>query len=476
MTGLRFRIATFCKWLRPVSMKFCVCLFLAVQCAAQGTSQKLPKQSLLERYRIVIDESSEGYGTDIYVIDGNGEHVRKLTKDHDSRTPSWSPDGRQILFLRETAPTTGTSKRAEVDTARTGVPVEVWRMDVKAKKPTRVATIGPDVLDVLWIPDGEHIAIRVSNRRNPPVFVDQPGHLATNSGQPLSPDQFAREYQAAAADLAWQRPLLIEYFPPADNFLPVIHATWLSPQIFLDNFGGFVGKAPLLPDQEATFWEFVRKAPLVQDQDATLKIVDLEGHAAPPDSLPFDTAWSPSGDRISYSTFTGDRDAALHVTGFPKQENTDPLAIQAGLNPLEPVWSPDGSRIAFIGLWKDGSYLFVIDADGSHGTQISHYSNMYCLHPSWSPDGRWIVAECRRTVIGSGYLPGLYPLYHSDIVRFDVAHPSAEPHYLTCCACSSESPEVAGQALVSDSYRFPCGAHHPSFMPVPQTKGSPAHQ
>ena len=458
MTSLRFRVATLCKRLRPLSMKLGVCLFLAVQCAAQGTGQNPPKKSLLAKYRIVFDESAEGYGVDIYVMDGNGEHLRKLTKSHDSRTPSWSPDGRQILFLRETAPTTGTSKRPEVVTARTSVPVDVWRMDAKGKGPTRIARSGPDVLDVLWMPDGEHVAIRVSNWRNLPLAVDQPGHLATDSGQLVTPDQFAKEYKAAVAtDPALQRPLLTEFFPPADNFLPVIHATWLKPS------------EP--PDYS---WESVRKAPLVQDRDATLRVLDLEGHAAPPDFLPFDTAWSPSGDKISYSTFTSDHDAALHVTGFPKQENTDPLAIQEGLDPHEPVWSQDGSRIAFIGLWKDGSYLFVVDADGNHGTQISHYSDMYCLHPSWSPDGRWIVAECRRSVVGSGYLPGLYPLYSSDIVRFDVAHPSAEPHYLTCCACSSASPEVAGQTITSNSFRFPCGAHHPSFMPVPQTKASPA--
>jgi hypothetical protein len=198
--------------------------------------------------------------------------------------------------------------------------------------------------------------------------------------------------------------------------------------------------------------------------------------------LPFDTAWSPSGDRISYSTFSGDHDAELHVTDFPKQENTDPLAMMEGLDPHEPVWSQDGSRIVFIGVWKDSSYLFVIDADGNHLTQISHDSLVSCLHPSWSPDGRWIVAECRRGQVASVVVPAVYPPYYTNIGRFDVAHPTAEPHYLTSCgpplSRAATGIEDVGETLVSGNTitydTSPCGAHHPQFMPVPQPTASPA--
>jgi len=444
-------------------MKLSVCLFLAIQCAAQGPSQKLPKKSLLAKYRIVFDKSTYAYGVDIYVIDGNGDQIRQITKDHDSRTPSWSADGRQILFLRETIPTTGRQEMPHSVTQSTGVPVEVWRMDASGKKPNRITSIGPDALDVLWMPDGEHVALRVSNRRNLPVVIDQPGHLATNSGQLLPLDQFDKECEAAvAADPAWQRPELSEFFAPADNFLPVLHASWRKPDLSFNYI-----------------WEFAGKAPLVQDRSGSLRIIDLEGQPALPDSLPFDTAWSPSGDRISYSTFAGDRDADLHVTSFPKQENTDPLSIMQGLDPHGPVWSPDGSRIAFIGFWKDSSYLFVIDADGNHLTQISHDPLLSCLHPSWSPDGRWIVAECRGKSLASVVIPVPYPPYYSNIVRFDVAHPSAPPHFFT--SCGSPHPTRETEDLNGITLPFPitydnspCGAHHPSFMPVPQTKASPA--
>jgi Tol biopolymer transport system component len=64
------------------------------------------------------------------------------------------------------------------------------------------------------------------------------------------------------------------------------------------------------------------------------------------------------------------------------------------INDQEPSWSPDGKRIAFAG--RDvsgcgcGSFLYVMNADGSGLTQIPN-TGFNAYGPSWSPDGKRIA-------------------------------------------------------------------------------------
>jgi TolB protein len=39
---------------------------------------------------------------DLYVMDADGSHVRRLTRDRRSASPAWSPDGKTIAFVRGT--------------------------------------------------------------------------------------------------------------------------------------------------------------------------------------------------------------------------------------------------------------------------------------------------------------------------------------------------------------------------------------
>jgi TolB protein len=54
-----------------------------------------------------------------------------------------------------------------------------------------------------------------------------------------------------------------------------------------------------------------------------------------------------------------------------------------------PSWSPDGARLAY----RDGERVWVMNADGTHRTQLTH-CHLPCVAdfaPAWSPDGRQIA-------------------------------------------------------------------------------------
>jgi Tol biopolymer transport system component len=83
----------------------------------------------------------------LYVADGNGNHLRRLTKGGVDAGPSWAPDGRRIAFVRST--NYGQVVRLELLDLRTG----------------RVRSLGPltDVAPLTdsgpaWSPDGRVIA------------------------------------------------------------------------------------------------------------------------------------------------------------------------------------------------------------------------------------------------------------------------------------------------------------------------------
>ncbi|MDQ3483536.1 MAG: amidohydrolase, partial [Pseudomonadota bacterium] len=115
---------------------------------------------------------------------------------------------------------------------------------------------------------------------------------------------------------------------------------------------------------------------------------------------------SPDGGRVAFDML-GD----IYV--MPIAGGT-PTRIAAGLAyEQQPRWSPDGTRIAFVSDRGGGDNIWIMDANGANPKQLTKEDFRLLNQPSWSPDGRYIVAKKHFTTarsLGTGEVW----LYHVD--------------------------------------------------------------
>ena len=82
-----------------------------------------------------------------------------------------------------------------------------------------------------------------------------------------------------------------------------------------------------------------------------------------------------------------------------------------------PDWSPDGKKIVYESNQSGAFHIWVMNANGSAQTQLTHQSGFEDFQPSWSPDGKKIVfSHC-----GEPFGPG-------NIVYCDIDVMNAERH------------------------------------------------
>ena len=93
--------------------------------------------------------STRGENTDVYVMDSDGKHQRRVTThDAEDMQPTWSPDGRKIAFVSN----------------RNGGHIQIWVIDADGRNPIRLTDgVWDDHPD--WSPDGHKIAYQASRKK-----------------------------------------------------------------------------------------------------------------------------------------------------------------------------------------------------------------------------------------------------------------------------------------------------------------------
>lgn len=152
---------------------------------------------------------------------------------------------------------------------------------------------------------------------------------------------------------------------------------------------------------------------------------------AGPGETDYDPSWAPDGTRIAFRSTRaepGDMEGILvvnvdgsgefHLThgylaGFPAwSPATATIAFARGegialiqsdgsaLTTLNaegeyPAWSPDGARLAFMATRDGNDEIYVMNADGSGQTNLTHHAASDAF-PAWSPDGTKLAFMSRR--------------------------------------------------------------------------------
>jgi Tol biopolymer transport system component len=112
--------------------------------------------------------------------------------------------------------------------------------------------------------------------------------------------------------------------------------------------------------------------------------------------------WSPDGTQIAFYSPTGHGPQIFLISanGTMQLTGTGPLT-DTGAGAQFPDWSPDGKRIVFQTTpVRNGSFtyrdIFVINADGTGLTNLTHNSWYQDRRPAWSPDGTRIAFQSNR--------------------------------------------------------------------------------
>jgi Tol biopolymer transport system component len=363
---------------------------------------------------------------DIYVKAlGVGAKPLRLTENPAADvTPVWSPDGRQIAFLRMLKET------AAIYTVPSLGGQERKLIDISGRLRTNQFDWIPSFS---WSPDGDWLAIAEKRQPSEPSRIVRLS-LATLKKQPLtsppqdskgdlqpalSPDgrqlAFVRARSWNYGDLdVWVQPVEggeprrvtsaqyehvygLAWTPGADEMLFVTTSGAFSQILRARLSGG--DPQPLLGVGQNAGGPSLRGKRLVYVQWSVSGggIWRAPGRAAPhPEATPTkliassasdgNPAYSPDGRRIAFSSdrsgveniWICDNDGSnpVQLTSFDKHTGT-------------PRWSPDGRRITFDSLEAGDWNEYVIDADGGVPRRLTPEPSSEST-ASWSRDGRWI--------------------------------------------------------------------------------------
>jgi Tol biopolymer transport system component/DNA-binding winged helix-turn-helix (wHTH) protein len=332
--------------------------------------------------RVAFHWNGDGRGGyNIYIVTVGSDDVRRLTNGPaDDTDPAWSPDGRDIAFLRAFSP--GRTALMLVGAVGSGE--------------RQVADL-PKVRSLAWSPDGRWIAYSLASPDNELNPASNGGisalSLSTGRTVELTPSgQGAGDaYPAFSNDgrtLAFVRRSDLWTLPIDRSLKP----TGPVRRLTMDTAGAL--NPVWMPDDKSIVFAAERGAHrklmrALVDNPSTSPVA-VGGEEA------FEPAVDSSGRRLVYSrAAVVDSLNVLRLCGAGCTPDPPQKLLYSTKQARNPSYSPDGRQIAFESSRSGHMEIWVCAADGSSPRQLTNLGGPPAGTPNWSPDGRTLVFDAR---------------------------------------------------------------------------------
>jgi len=298
-------------------------------------------------YERVPDGSLPWPTIDIWSVNADGTDDTALTHDGHSHSPSWSPDGRHILFVHDDAlqkPDPYGPYR-EDEEFRTHHPVELYEMNRGGSDPHLLLRFEPLIDGATWSPNGKKIIIQAAAR--PPLGIC----LFLWSPEERVEPRLLFPYPAAWP--AW-----------SSNGKKIL---------FVKRYGRRLS-SPFVADADGS-----HVAPLKHD----------------PGSEIFEPAWSPDGKRIAYAQDDAPPDRTSQIFVM----NADGSGVRQLTHDPDweycrhPSWSPEGKRIAFGCVSTSAPCSGILAGQGASPAQPSCVRRLFVISPDNPPESLMPLAD-----------------------------------------------------------------------------------
>lgn len=258
---------------------------------------------------------------EIYVVDSDGENLRRITSHGDvANSPAWSPDNRRIAYMTY-----------DDDGQR------IYERDLATGETTRIEALRDgNYMTPAYFPDGENMVFSV--------------HTGSRSGL----FTYDAERECCLTNLTES---------PADDFSPTISpdGRWMA--FNSTRLGTSVPQVYVMPARAGAQPELL--SPYQYGQSSFFSAPD----------------WSPDGQNIAFSG-RYQRSGRYHILVAKMGEGRRLLQLTFEGNNEAPSWAPDGRHIVFTGEHRWGKGLFVVDS--ASGTIRPILTGVDVADPDWS--------------------------------------------------------------------------------------------